>query len=265
VRFRVEAGAGFDASQAYLAPMIYAVTRVGELLAVDEKSGAVRWRYLTGYPTDRTPAAVGDRVYVASQQPALHCLDATTGIAHWEAPGISQFAAAGKSHVYGIDQYGALTEVDAATGAQTGRIQSGDMMQGLVNDQTDRLYLISGKGLVQCFHEIGLAEPLHYGPAPPAAESKEKPQGGPEYQGGAPAAAKSEAAPPAKPTPPQRPQPAAENPFGAAPPAAGDDSNPFGAPPATPVVPPQKPAGPPTDEKKPAASAAPADENPFGS
>ncbi|HEY4235428.1 MAG TPA: PQQ-binding-like beta-propeller repeat protein [Lacipirellulaceae bacterium] len=255
--FRVEAGASFDASQAYHAPMIYAVTRVGELLAVDERTGAVRWRYLTGFPTDRAPAAVGDRVYVASEQPELHCLDAMTGLAHWEAAGISQFAAVGKSHVYGIDQYGALTEVDAATGALTARIQSGETMTGLVNDQTDRLYLITGHGLVQCLHEIGTTEPLRYGAVPAAAETKEKPPAAPEYKGPSQPSEKPEAAPAAKPTPtPQQAHPESENPFGVAPPAAGDNSNPFGAAPATPATPPQKPA---------ASPAAPADDNPFGS
>jgi outer membrane protein assembly factor BamB len=255
VRFRVEAGASFDASQAYRAPMIYAVTRDGELLAVDERSGAVRWRYLTGFPTDRAPAAVGDRVYVASEEPELHCLDAATGLAHWEAAGISQFAAAGKSHVYGIDQYGALTEVDAATGALTGRIQSGETMTGLVNDQTDRLYLITGHGLVQCLHEIGVTEPLRYGPVPAPAEAKEKPPAGAEYHGNAQPAAKPAAEPAVKPTPSSPQQPGADNPFGAAPPAAADPS-PFGA--AMPATPPQKPANQPP-------AAAPSDDNPFGS
>jgi outer membrane protein assembly factor BamB len=257
VRFRVETAAGFDAAAAYRQPLIFAASRIGELLAVDERTGAIRWRYVTGFPTDRSPAAVGDRVYVASERPTLHFIDAASGIEQWEAAGISQFAAAGKSHVYGIDQYGALTEVDAATGAVNGHIQSGETMTALVNDQTDRLYLITGHGLVQCLHEIGQKEPIQYGPAPPAG-TPQKPAAGGEYHGNAQPGAKPEAVPAAKPTPPQ---PAVDNPFGAAPAEAGDNSNPFGAPAATPVTPPQKPASQPPAENKPAPAA---DDNPFG-
>jgi outer membrane protein assembly factor BamB len=256
VRFRVEASGGFDAAPAYRAPLIYAVSRIGELLAVDERTGAIRWRYVTGFPTDRAPAAVGDRVYVASERPTLHCVDAATGIEQWEAAGISQFAAAGKSHIYGIDQYGALTEADATTGAVNGHIQTGETMTALVNDQTDRVYLITGHGLVQCLHEIGAKDPLQYGPVPPPAAPTEKPQAGAEYHGGAQPAPKPESRPAAKPAAP--PQPGPENPFGAAPPDAGDAS-PFG--PATPATPPQKPANPPAENKP----AAPSDDNPFGS
>ena len=165
VRYRIETAGGFDAAPTFKAPLIYAASRIGEVLAVDEQTGAIRWRYVTGFPTDRAPAVVGDRVYVASERPTLHCLDAATGVQQWEADGISQFAAAGKSHVYGIDQYGAVTEADAKTGAVTGRLQTGETMTALVNDKTDRLYLITGHGLVQCLHEIGAkaAAPLRRG------------------------------------------------------------------------------------------------------
>ena len=260
VRFRVETTDGFDAAPAYHAPLIYAVTRSGELLAVDEQSGAVRWRYVTGFPTDRAPAAVGDRVYVASERPTLHCLDATTGLEKWEAAGISQFAAAGKNHIYGVDQYGAVTEVDAATGAVNGHIQTGEMMTALVNDLTDRLYLITGRGLVQCLHEIGANKPLQYGPPAPPVAPTEKHAAGAEYHGNPQPPAKPEAAPAAEPAPPA--QPSAENPFGVEP--AAPAARPSGA--ATPVTPPQKPASAPPVESKPAAPAAtPSDDNPFGS
>jgi hypothetical protein len=42
----------------------------------------------------------------------------------------------------------------------------------LVNDQTDRLYLVSSDGIVQCLHERGAQEPVYYQPkmepVPPA-------------------------------------------------------------------------------------------------
>ena len=223
------------------------------MLAVDEQTGTIRWRYVTGFPTDRAPAVVGDRVYVASERPELHCLDAATGIQQWEADGISQFAAASKSHIYGIDQYGAITEADAKTGAVTGRLQTGEMMTALVNDKTDRLYLITGHGLVQCLHEIGAKQPLHYGEEAAAGIGRESESGG-EKQAARHLRRNRETPPAEKPAPAQ-PKPESENPFGA---RSRGGENPFGA--AAPA------AAPATSSPKPAApAAAPSDDDPFGS
>jgi hypothetical protein len=199
---------------------------------------------------------VGDRVYVASERPTLHCLDATTGLEKWEAAGISQFAAAGTNHIYGIDQYGAVTAVDATTGAVNGHIQTGETMMALVNDLTDRLYLITGRGLVQCLHEIGANKPLQYGaPSPPPTEKA----AGAEYHGNPQPPAKADAAPAAEPASPA--QAGAENPFGVEP--AAPAARPSGA--APPATPPQKPASAPAESKPAAPAAAPSDDNPFGS
>ena len=199
VRFRVETGGDFDAKPAYRAPLIYAASRNGEVLAVDEMTGRILWRYITGFPTDRAPAAVGDRLYVSSEQPVLHCIDATTGIGQWEAAGVAQFAAASKTHVYGINSYGTIMVLDAATGALGGRLDSGGVITAFVNDQTDRLYLLSETGLVQCLYEIGAKKPTYYGPAPTETPEKPKAEGG--YRGNAQPAEKPEAMPAAKPAP----------------------------------------------------------------
>jgi outer membrane protein assembly factor BamB len=236
VRFRLETASEFAAEPASRAPFVYAVSLAGELLAIDEQAGALRWKYLTGFPTDRAPAAVGDRLYVSSEEPMLHSVDAATGIGQWQAPGISQFAAATKSRVYGVDQFGTIHVLDRATGAPVGRIPSGGALTALVNDQTDRLFLISASGLVQCLYEIGATEPTYYVQPPSAAEeapAEEKPAEE-EYHG-------DEEAAPAEP----KPQPAArpvvppqesEEPFG--PPAPEEEANPFGPPAAEETQPP---------------------------
>jgi outer membrane protein assembly factor BamB len=242
VRFRVETGGDFDAKPAFRAPLIYAASRNGEVLAVDEMTGRVRWRYVTGFPTDRAPAAVGDRVYVSTEQPELHCIDAATGIGQWEASEVAQFAAASKTHVYGINSYGTIMVLDATTGAVSGRLDTGGEITAFVNDQTDRLYLLSQTGLVQCLYEIGAKKPTSYAPAP--VEGPEKPKAEGRYRGNAQPAEKPEAAPAPKP--------------------AADNGNPFGAPAAAPPKP--AAAAPAPAENKPAApAAAPSDDNPFGS
>lgn len=227
VRFRLETTKTFDARPAYRAPLIYVIALSGELYAVDELQGTLVWRYMTGYSTDRAPAAVADRLFVASEEPMLHCVDASTGLPKWMAPSISQFAAVSKSHVYGVDRYGTIHVLSVADGAPVARIPTGGTIDALVNDQTDRLFLISESGLIQCLHEIGADTPTDYAKAsdgalpPPAGETE------PATEPTTPA--ETEEAPAAEPT--------GENPFGAdaepaAPAAEGtefgtDDENPF--------------------------------------
>lgn len=222
VRYRLEAGDEFDARAAFQDPLIYAVTRSGELFAIDEEEGILRWRFMTGFPTDRAPAAVGERLFLTSDEPMLHCINAETGLPEWEVPGIDQFAAVTKDYVYGMDRYGSVHILNIADGTPVGRIYNEGSLKALVNDQTDRLYLISDAGLVQCLHEIGADEATNYVALP-------KTEVQPGKEGRAMADEFTSDGESAEVSPAE--EPASENPFGAgaeqAEPAA-EEASPFG-------------------------------------
>jgi outer membrane protein assembly factor BamB len=173
VTYSLETGSSIVASPAYRSPDIYVATTSGELFALDESTGAKRWKYATGYAIRRAPAAVGERVYVTSDEPALHCVDAATGAAVWAVSNVTEFAAASRSRVYGVDELGALVTLDATSGALLGRMPTYGLTKTLLNDQTDRLYLVSDEGIVQCLHEIGAKEPFYHNPPP--AEPEQSP------------------------------------------------------------------------------------------
>jgi outer membrane protein assembly factor BamB len=162
VSFRLETRSEIIAPPAYHSPYIYAATVSGEVFAMHEMSGERRWKYATGFPIVRSPAPVADRVFITSDEPALHCVDATRGTSLWEAPRISQFAALTSSRVYGVDELGGLVALDAKSGALLGRMPTDLSTHALVNDQTDRIYLVSSEGMVQCFHELDATEPLYH-------------------------------------------------------------------------------------------------------
>jgi outer membrane protein assembly factor BamB len=175
VHSRLETGSDILAAPAYRKPYIFIGTLSGELFAIDEASGAKRWKYATGYPIARAPAAVGNRVFVTSDEPALHCVDIASGNAHWIAPNVTQFATASRTRVYGVDELGSLVVLDAETGRVVQRSRPSDgTINALVNDQTDRLYLVSDDGMVQCFHEIGAKKPLYHNPSEPKPEDSEQ-------------------------------------------------------------------------------------------
>jgi outer membrane protein assembly factor BamB len=168
VRFRMETKADIVTSPAELEPYLYLASLDGYLYCVDERNGNEMWRYATGFPIMSSPAIVGKHTYVASIEPALHCLDSKTGARLWTAPGVSHFAAEGRERVYATDRYGNLQVLDTATGALLGEMRTAEGTTTLVNDKTDRLFLVSDHGLVQCLREIGAVEPTMHRKAEPA-------------------------------------------------------------------------------------------------
>jgi len=164
IRYRLETSSEIVAPPAFRRPFVFAATISGEIFAVHESTGARRWKFAAGYPILRAPAAVGARVFVTTLKPALYAVDAATGDALWEAPNIAQFAAASHERVYAMDGFGSLVVLDAASGATLNRMATDGNSDALVNDQTDRLYLVSDDGLVQCLHELGADQPLYHNP-----------------------------------------------------------------------------------------------------
>jgi outer membrane protein assembly factor BamB len=228
MRFRLETGSEIMAQPSYLKPFVYVASASGELFAMDEMTGKRRWKYATGFPVTRAAAPVGTRVFVTSEEPALHCVEAETGNMQWEAPSVSQFAAASKDRVYGVDDLGALVVLDGAKGTMIGRLPADRMVRSLVNDQTDRIYLVSDDGMIECLHETALKEPIQHHPK--AADEKKADGEQPAAAGVAPAAA----------------------------PAKSDEKS------APPAEEPKK-ADAPADKEKPAGEfGVPETENPFG-
>ncbi|MEX0610745.1 MAG: PQQ-binding-like beta-propeller repeat protein [Pirellulales bacterium] len=225
VRYRLETASEFVAPPAYHKPYVYAATLSGEVFAMHESTGARRWRYSTGFPVTRAPAALKELVFVTSEEPMLHCVDALHGAALWEAPKIAQFAALSRDRVYGVDDLGGLVVLDAKTGALLGRMPTDITTNALVNDQTDRIYLISADGMVQCLHEAGAKEPLYHKPVATPEQPVTTEEAAPSSEATAtesPPDTAEETAP-AEEVPEETEMPAEENPFG----GETEDDNPF--------------------------------------
>jgi hypothetical protein len=170
VLFRLQTNDDIVTSPAQQEPYIYIASLDGYLYCMHELTGLERWRYSTGYSIQSSPAIVGDTAYAASFEPALHAVDGATGQERWTATGASHFAAQGKERVYASDLYGTLLVLDAKTGNRLGRLNVAEGLSTLVNDQSDRLFLVNDRGLVQCLREIGATKPTMYRKplAPPA-------------------------------------------------------------------------------------------------
>ncbi|MGI9456821.1 MAG: PQQ-binding-like beta-propeller repeat protein [Aeoliella sp.] len=175
VRYRFESASRITGLPAVQDGVIYAAAASGYVHAIDEQAGGQKWRYATGAPITRSPVVIGNRVYAATESPTLHCLNAKSGVPVWEARNMRQLVAVSKSSVYGINNYGDVTVIDAASGVPQGRLRTSDKTSAVINDQTDRLYLISETGLVQCLHEIDSDEPYLHGVQPAEQEGDVEP------------------------------------------------------------------------------------------
>ncbi len=219
MRYRLEMGGDIVASPAYAKPFVYVAGISGEVFAMHELTGDRHWKYATGFPIVRSPATVANRVFVTTDEPALHCVDAVTGNAFWHVPHVKQFSAASKTRVYGVDDLGGLVVLDGAKGALVGRIAADFPIKSLVNDQTDRVFLVSDDGLIECLHETAAKQPLHHILKPTSGEKPATPAETPAAKP-APAAKKPDQPPAAaKPAPPEKPA----GDFG-----VKDSDNPFG-------------------------------------
>jgi hypothetical protein len=220
VLYRIETDAPATAPPTEADQFLYVTAADGHVYCFDALNGNEVWRYSMGYQAPGRPAVVGDRVYVASNEPMLHALNAKTGELLWTAPGITKFAAQGLKHVYGLDEFGRLLILDKQTGRYVGMLP-GINYDVVFNEDSDRLYLVNDRGLVQCLHEIGANEPTLFNVKSPEKE-KEK-ESAPAEQ----AAPLVEQTPPAATTPFSEEPAEEESPFGAEKEGTDAEESPF--------------------------------------
>jgi outer membrane protein assembly factor BamB len=208
IRFRVNAKGSFNSSPAYMprdpkvlgdAGIIFAGSSDGEVFAISERDGEIRWKTPIGDPISDSPVLIGDRLYVTSELGGLFAIAAKSGKQLWFSPDILHFVAAGRQRVYAADKLGRLRILDGRTGTVLDMLPTGGLPIRVSNTQTDRIYLATESGLVQCLHEIEETKPIVYSPSHAAPSDEEEPAKLPPLkaksgEGGAPKTPK----PPAK-------------------------------------------------------------------
>ena len=168
VRLRLETRASIEARPAYWMPYVYACSLDGNVYAIDETTGQTAWKFPTGDPISQPPVAIQDRVYAVSNDGGMYQLNGKTGEQLWYAPGITHFISRSPSRVYANDGLNRLAILDDRTGTRLDSLPLGPISLKIKNCDTDRIYLCTQGGQIQCLHELGLAKPVVYvPPAPP--------------------------------------------------------------------------------------------------
>jgi DNA-binding beta-propeller fold protein YncE len=166
VRFRIETQGEINSPPAHWTPYLYACSLDGYVYAVNEVTGRTIWKFSSGQPINKQPMAIGDYVYILPDLGGMFCLDGKTGAEVWFAPGITDFCSASPTKIYAIDHLNRLTTLDQKTGSRLDTLPLPEIKLKLINQQTDRIYLASDNGVIQCLHEIGLEKPVLHIPPP---------------------------------------------------------------------------------------------------
>lgn len=162
------------------------------------------WQYSTGEPMVGDVVALEKNIYATSSYGNLYAFDAASGQLAWKSPAprvMDVLGSIGDALIV-RDLSNRLAVINALNGARAATATQTLLHHAVVNRGTDRVYLVSDTGFVQCLRPIGRELP----------EVKIAIEFKPETES-------------TQPEKPAAPKPTNENPFGA--PAGGD---PFGAP-----------------------------------
>jgi len=200
--YRLRTEAPIVAQPCYLPPnpavladsgVIYGVSQDGFVHAIRERDGEDLWRFSTGGPIAENPVLVGPYLFVTNQLGGMYCLRAKELSQVWWAADLMQFVAASKQRVYAADRLGRTRVLNAPTGSPAATLPTEMLPIKVVNTETDRLYLATKAGLIQCLHEIELSQPVAR--RAPVQEREELAEATPPEKAGEPKPSEEKAVP----------------------------------------------------------------------
>ncbi|MGC4003026.1 MAG: PQQ-binding-like beta-propeller repeat protein [Pirellulales bacterium] len=263
-RFITIACAGPARSRPARGNALFAATELGQISLFAGERGEPNWTVSIGVGAKTTPVIVDKSLYVVGNDFRLFKLDTADGRELWQTPGVRQFLAQSKTHVYVLDEIRRLAILDAATGSVVASMPLPEYDFPITNPHSDQVFFVTRHGLVQELHEAAVKERANYYVAPNAAKDTTKKPLKPVAPEADPNAAPGTdpfATPPAAPggampgNDPFAPQPNA--------PAPAPANDPFAPPPGTPA-PAADPFAPPAGGgAMPGPAAPPAANDPF--
>jgi hypothetical protein len=161
IRSRRELGSKILAPTVTASPnLLIAASADGFVECLDELRLKPIWRFSTGEAVLHPPVVVGSNLFVVTEASEMYCIDPKTGAERWLSPGVIQFLSASEKRVYCCDEFGRLLILDLATGGQVARLDSATGEVKLINPYTDRIFIGSRTGVLQCLREPQLDRPM---------------------------------------------------------------------------------------------------------
>ena len=162
--FRLKTGGPIVAPGAERNQILFVASTDGFVYAVDERDGTLQWNFGTGEPISQTPIPIGDSVYAISNDFGMFKINIKTGEADENWPSrldnIKSFVAASRDKIYVIDNLNRLVAIQQKTGAIVSRVAARGQDFQHYNLKTDRIYIGTKTGTIQCLREIGQNHPI---------------------------------------------------------------------------------------------------------
>lgn len=166
VSFRLKANDGIVASPTSFGNRVYAASLDGFVYCVDQEQGRLLWEVTTGSGITQSPVPIGNFLYVVSLTNQLFKIESDSGrfSENWDEPigGISHFLSATTKSIFALDVKNHLLVIDKSSGKFTGSVAIGTIDRVLTNYQTDRIYLASDDGQIECVREITSETPVFH-------------------------------------------------------------------------------------------------------
>jgi outer membrane protein assembly factor BamB len=174
IKYRIQANAPIVSTPAHLGRVLFVAAMDGYVYAIDEILGSIYWEFTTGSPISQSPLAVDDAVYFVTDNEELFKVDIKTGQTPqaWpkSIPGVHRLIGAANELIYGQDPAGNLVSFRADTGARVFSFHVGDGVH-LLNALTDRIFVISHQGAIQCLRQTAQVHPQFHVPVSEAVSA----------------------------------------------------------------------------------------------
>ena len=152
---------------AYQNGVVYLTTDQGFIYSIREETGAIEWATGIGEPISQSATPMGSYVYVVTDGESLMKLDKSFGAVapRWPAriPNVRSIVSVSKDRLYCIDSNRNLVAISKDSGARLAVVPAFDQDYQFVNIQSDRIYLGTSLGTIQCLREQGLEEVYLHG------------------------------------------------------------------------------------------------------
>lgn len=125
-------------------------------------NGRVRWEFVAGYPIFRAPRVIENEVYLFPENGGVYCLSMASGRELWHRPHIVDFIGATRYRVFVRDIYGNVVMLSRADGTVVGVMPLRHFNVPFGNVRTDRIYLVTLRGLVVGMRERDAEFPRYH-------------------------------------------------------------------------------------------------------
>lgn len=166
VAYQLHSDDAITSATAYDDGVFYVTSLDGFVYAMNEPRGVVDWQVSTGFGISQSAIVLNNHVYVINTNNEMFKLIPESGkdAAGWEQPlqNIGSYVGAGKENMYVLDSVGNLCVLDQDTGAMLSKVEMGGIQSVLPNMISDRMYIVSDRGMIQCLREINSRIPFFH-------------------------------------------------------------------------------------------------------